>query len=208
MGARFGLGTTAAAAVAALVACAAQEPAAPPAPPPQIPTIAAPTSASRAAVMTDRELPDDCELIVPVEVVNQRIGREMAGELKQITGIPEPSLGRTAKVDCYYDVGEHQEITSAPLIIGLATYADPPTATERVRDSVQAEREAGGAVTEVDVGPQKGFLISTGDQRLLVGSLGKTTFVTRARAGFVPEEHVRPVLSDLAARSMTPTEGI
>ncbi|MBB5955960.1 hypothetical protein FHS29_002541 [Saccharothrix tamanrassetensis] len=167
----------------------------------------APTSAVRTPVMVDRELPDDCEFIVPVDVVNQRVGRELQGELKQIIGIPEPSLGRTKKIDCYYDVGDRQSFDSAPLIIGLAAYSDEGAAKERVTESVSAEREAGGSVAEVDVGKQKGFLVSTAGERLLIGSLGKTTFVARAKVGFVPDDQMTGVLAALAAQSMTPIEG-
>ncbi|RKT56687.1 hypothetical protein [Saccharothrix australiensis] len=205
MGTRTWFGTAVLAALAVLVACA-REPA-PAAPPPRIPTIAAPTSVVRTPVMVDRELPEDCELIVPVEVVNQRIGREMAGELKQIIGIPEPKVARTAKIDCYYDVGERRPISTAPLVIGLATYADEAAARERVAESVKAELESGGSSTEVDVGKQKASLVSTAEERLVIGSLGKTTFVARAKAGFVPDDQAGAVLSALAAQSMTPIEG-
>ncbi len=175
-------------------------------PPPQIPTIVAPTSVVRTPVMVDRALPDDCELIVPVDMVNQRVGRELAGGLRTIIGIPEASLGRTGKVDCYYDLGERQPLSAAPLVIGLATYVDEPTAKGRVADSVTAEKQEGGSVAEVDVGKQKASLVSTGGERLLIGSLGKTTFVARAKTGFVPDDQMSAVLSGLAAQSMTPIE--
>ncbi|MEV0680654.1 hypothetical protein AB0I60_29475 [Actinosynnema sp. NPDC050436] len=189
---------------ASVVGCTNQP--APVAPPVQIPTILAPTTVVRTPVMVDRELPDDCELIVPVEVVNAKIGREVQAEVRTIVGIPEPSLARTSKIDCYYDLAEKQPLAAAPLIIGLATYADEASAKERVAESIAAERAEGGSVAEVDVGKQKASLISTPGERLLLGSLGKTTFVARAKVGFVPDDKMSAVLSALAAQSMTPIE--
>lgn len=185
-------------------ACSTEPP--PPVQPPAIPTILPPTTTTRVPQMVDRELPDDCELIVPVETLHARLGRELPGELKQVIGIREPSLGRTAKIDCYYGVGERQPIAAAPVIIGLATYVDEPTATGRVTDSVDAERREGAAVTGVEVGRRQASLVFTKDERLLIGSLGKTTFVARAKVGVAPDDVVGAFLAALAQQSMTPVE--
>lgn len=202
----MGVRTTVLAAVAVLAcaACSAVKP--PPAAPPQIPTIVPPTSFSRVPQMTDRPLPDDCELIVPIEFLNRALGGELPGELRTIIGIPEPSLGRTGKIDCYYGLAERQPLTAARVVVGLATYADEPTAAGRVADSVTAERGEGASVTQLDVGKQKASLVSTKDERLLMGSLGKTTFVSRAKVGVVPDDKVGAFLAALAQQSMTPIE--
>lgn len=176
------------------------------APPVQIPTILAPTTVVRTPAMVDRELPDDCELIVPVEVVNSKVGRESKGEVRTIVGIAEPSLGRTAKIDCYYDLDEKQPLSAAPLIIGLATYSDDAAAQGRVADSLDAERAEGASVAEVEVGKRKASMVSTPSERLVIGSLGKTTFVSRAKAGFVPDDQMTALLTALAVQSMTPLE--
>lgn len=184
--------------------CAQEAP--PPAPPPQIPTIAAPTSASRIRPMVDRPMPEDCELIVPVERVNELIGRKMEGELKMIIGIPEPSIARTAKIDCYHDVPKGKNFAESPLIIGLATYEDEASAKERVAESVEAEKKEGGQAAEVDVTKHKAQLVTTSAERLLIGSLGKTTYVVRTKAGYLPEDKVKDMLTALAVQSMTPIE--
>ncbi|TQM83785.1 hypothetical protein FHX81_6212 [Saccharothrix saharensis] len=198
---------TAVAAMAVLVCagCAAVQPQ--PVVQPQIPTIVPPTTISRIPQMVDRPIPDDCELVVPVELFHQKLGRELPGELKTIIGIPEPSLGRTGKIDCYYGVPERQPIAAAPVIIGLATYNDEPTAGGRVTESVDAERQEGASVREVDVGKKKGQFVSTKDERLVMGSLGKTTYVARAKAGVLPDDAVAGALAALAQQAMTPVEG-
>ncbi|MGM1057782.1 hypothetical protein [Saccharothrix sp. Mg75] len=177
-----------------------------PAPPPQIPTILPPTTITRTPQMADRPLPDDCELVLPVEVLDQKLGRELGGELKQIIGVREPSLGRTGKLDCYYGLGERQPIAAAPVVVGLATYVDEPTAAGRVADSVTAEREDGATTGKVDVTKHKADLVVTAAERLLIGSLGKTTYVVRVKAGFLPEDQVPGFLAALAQQSMTPAE--
>ncbi|MFE9749272.1 hypothetical protein ACFYOT_30545 [Saccharothrix saharensis] len=199
--------TAVATAMAVLVCagCAAVQPQ--PVVQPQIPTIVPPTTISRIPQMVDRPIPDDCELVVPVELFHQKLGRELPGELKTIIGIPEPSLGRTGKIDCYYGVPEKQPIAAAPVIIGLATYHDEPTAGGRVAESVDAERQEGASVREVDVGKKKGQFVSTKDERLVMGSLGKTTYVARAKAGVLPDDAVAGALAALAQQAMTPVEG-
>lgn len=174
---------------------------------PQIPTILPPTTITRVPQMVDRPMPDDCELVVPVELFHQKLGRVLPGELKTIIGIPEPSLGRTGKIDCYYGVPENQPIAAAPVIIGLAAYTDEPTANARVADSVAAERQEGATVAEVDVGKKKGQLVSTKDERMVVGWLGKTTYVARAKVGVLPDDAVGGILAALAQQAMTPVEG-
>lgn len=174
------------------------------APPPQIPRITAPTSASRTPVMVDRALPDDCELVVTAEAMNQALGQELPGEPKLIIGIPEPGIGRTAKIDCYYGIPPGKPLQDAAVTVGLSSYVDELSARTRISESLEAERKDGATVKEVDVGKQKGSLVSGKDQRLLIGSLGKSTFVVRARPGVVPDDKLPAILATLAQQSMTP----
>ncbi|WP_394616636.1 hypothetical protein JNUCC0626_44545 [Lentzea sp. JNUCC 0626] len=190
----------------ALTLCAACSTAVPQtqAPPPQIPRITPPTTPSRVPLMVDRALPDDCELVVPVEVMNATLGTELEGEPRIIVGIKEPGIGRTGKVDCYYGIPEKKGLPDAKIVIGLSTYADDLTARTRVAESVEAERGEGAKITEVDVGKQKGTLIEGKDEQMLIGSLGKSTFVVRNRNNFIPKEKLVAVLPVLAQQSMTP----
>ncbi|MFD4670620.1 hypothetical protein ACFWNN_12840 [Lentzea sp. NPDC058450] len=174
------------------------------APPPQIPKITPPTTPSRVPLMVDRALPDDCELVVPAEVMDATLGQELEGEPRIIIGIKEPGIGKTGKVDCYYGIPEKKGLLDAKIVIGLSTYVDDLTARTRVAESVEAERGEGAKITEVDVGKQKGTLIENKDEQLLVGSLGKSTFVVRNRNNFIPKEKLVAVLPVLAQQAMTP----
>ncbi|HEX7306574.1 hypothetical protein [Lentzea sp.] len=174
------------------------------APPPQIPKITPPTTPSRVPLMVDRPLPDDCELVVPAEVMNATTGQEMPGEPRIIIGVKEPGIGKTGKVDCYYGIPEKKGLTEAKIVIGLSTYTDEATARTRVAESVEAERGEGAKITEVDVGKQKGTLVEGKDEQLLIGSLGKSTFVVRNRNNFIPADKLVAILPVLAQQSMTP----
>jgi hypothetical protein len=174
------------------------------APPPQIPRITPPTTPSRVPLMVDRPLPDDCELVVPVEVMNATLGQELPGEPRIIVGIKEPSIGKTGKIDCYYGIPEKKNLPDAKIVIGLSTYTDELTARTRVIESIEAERADGAKITEVDVGKQKGTLIEGKDEQLLIGWLGKSTFVVRNRNNFLPQGRLMAVLPVLAQQSMTP----
>jgi hypothetical protein len=190
----------------ALAVCAACSSAAPQnqSPPPQIPKITPSTAPSKVPVMVDRPLPDDCELVVPVDVMNATLGQELPGEPRIIIGIKEPGIGRTGKVDCYYGIPPKQNLPAAKIVIGLSTYTDELTARTRVTESIEAERADGAKITEVDVGKQKGTLIEGKDEQLLIGSLGKSTFVVRNRNNFIPKEKLAAILPVLAQHSMTP----
>ena len=174
-------------------------------PPPQIPKITPPTSASKVPAMVERPaLPDDCDLVVDPDVMNAILGQEMPGEPQIIIGIKEPSIGRTGKIDCYYGIPAKQNLQAAKIVIGLSTYTDELTARTRVTESVEAERQDGAKITEVDVGKQKGTLVEGKDEQLLIGSLGKSTFVVRSRNNFVPRENLMKILPPLAQQAMTP----
>jgi len=184
----------------ALVACAT--PKHPAAPPPQIPTIVVPTTVTRTPVMADRPLPETCEMIVQVDQINQALGHEV-GKPTEIIGVPQPNIARTGKIDCYYGIPDGKALPDAQLVIGVSTYADEPSAKERVTESVDAERKDGATVVDVEVGKQRANLITTAPERLVIGSLGKSTFVVRAKAGLLPDDKLPTVLAGFAVQSMT-----
>ncbi|KOV80780.1 hypothetical protein [Nocardia sp. NRRL S-836] len=191
-------------AVALTAACSTTAPQSQ-APPPQIPKITPQTSASRAAAMVDRPtLPDDCDLVVDADAMNAVLGQQLPGEPRIIIGVKEPGIGRTGKIDCYYGIPPKQELTAAKIVIGLSTYTDELTARTRVSESVEGERQNGAKITEVDVGKQKGTLIEGKDEQLVIGSLGKSTFVVRSWNNFVPQQNLTKILTTLAQQAMTP----
>ena len=93
--------------------------------------------------------------------MNQVLGQELPGEPKLIVGIPEPGTGRTGKIDCYYGIPPGKPLRAAVVIVGLASYVDELTARTRVADSVEAERQYGATIKEIEVGKQRASLVST-----------------------------------------------
>ncbi|MCS7478132.1 hypothetical protein ACFFQW_14000 [Umezawaea endophytica] len=157
---------------------------------------------TRTPVMADRPLPEGCEMIVPTEQVAQAIGQELP-KPTEIIGIPEPSIARTGKIDCYHGIPAGKGLTDAILVIGVSTFADDASAAQRIAESTESERRDGAVVTDVEVGKQRGTLLSTPVEHILIGSLGKSTFVVRAKAGLLPDDKLPAVMSGFAVQSMT-----
>ncbi|WP_199438847.1 hypothetical protein [Umezawaea beigongshangensis] len=184
-----------------LAGCGSEEPRES-APPPSVPVIAPPASAVATSVMADRPVPDDCELVVPAEDVSAVVGKDLAKPV-EIVGVPEPAVARTAKLDCYYGVPEGRQVGDAAVIIGLSNFSDEASATQRITESVDAEKQEGATVEQIDVGEQKASYVVTKEERFVAGTIGRSSFVVRAKPDALPDDRVKAVLADLAARSMT-----
>ncbi|WP_253778110.1 hypothetical protein [Goodfellowiella coeruleoviolacea] len=154
--------------------------------------------------MTDRPLSDDCADVADPEAVDEAVGQQLPGSATHIIGIPEPKIGRTAKLDCYFGIPDGQGLTEAAVLIGLATYADAATAQERYQISLDAERADGAAVTETKVGNQTGMLLSASGTQTLIGTLGKTSYLVTVKKGLVPDDRMTGVLVKLAQHALTP----
>lgn len=200
-GVRWATAVVLAAGLGAVAGCAT--PKAPAAMPP-IPKIEVTTDSSATPTPTDRPLPDDCVQVARAVDVDKIVGHDLTGDPARILGIPEPSLGRTARLDCYYGVPDDKPVAAAAVVIGLATYVDPATAAQRVKDSADAERQDGSQVGDQLVGKDHAALVTSKDERMLMGVLGKTTYVLRIKNGVVPDDKVGQVLSDLAQLALTP----
>ncbi|KAA2261656.1 hypothetical protein F0L68_16240 [Solihabitans fulvus] len=186
----------------ALTGCAAAKRA--PVAAPQIPTIVASTAVTTTVAPADRPLPDDCKLVVPAVDVDGVVGQPLDGQPARILGVPEPTVGRTGKLDCYYGIPEGRTIASAAIVIGLATYADEASAQQRVRDSVDSERQDGAGVADIAVEKMQGKLVTGKTERMVIGSLGRTTYVVRAKNGVFPDDKVGAALAALAVKALTP----
>jgi hypothetical protein len=184
---------------AVLVGCGARQLAAPAqiptfetSPPPPQPTVA------------DRELPKDCLNVATGPDVDQILGHPLAGSTAFVLGVPDPKISRTARIDCYYGVPDNQPFEKAAVTIAMATYADEPTAQQRMRSTVDSARERGVATSEVQVGPDHGVLLADNPGRVLVDAHGKTTVLITAGPGVLPDDKAGQILAALAVRALTP----
>jgi hypothetical protein len=161
-------------------------------PPPPQPTV------------TDRELPRDCVNVATGPDVDQIVGHPLVGTTGFVLGLPDPKIGRIGRIDCYYGVPDRQPLEKAAVIITMASYADGPTATQRLRSTVDSARQRGVPTSEVQVGPDQGVVIADTPDQELVDAHGKTTVLVSAAPGVLPQDRAGQILAALAVRALTP----
>jgi hypothetical protein len=128
----------------------------------------------------------------------------MPGTAKLVTGTLDQSIGRTARIDCYYGLTEGQALPDAPVRVGLASYSDAKAATTRVEKTIDEERAAGAKVSQVQVGPDKGTLLVGKNVATLVATYQATTVVVIAQLSLVPANQAPSMLGKIADRALSP----
>lgn len=178
--------------------------ASPPLETPAIPTFTTSTTPP-PVTRGKRPVPKTCASVVSRQEVEIQVGKQLNGDSQEIVGVPEPSIGRTARLDCYYGIPGGKSRGSAAVMIGIATYKDPQSAQERLSSSVQAEQDHGAKATDVKVGPDPGVLLSSGDGTFtLVVAHGTTSVVINAVHNLVPASKMQAVLIKIADRALAP----
>jgi hypothetical protein len=162
-----------------------------------------PTTTSAAARIVGT-LPAGCGAVAAAEEVSDAIARSLPGQPRLVTGAPDPKIGRTARLDCYYGLGDGQPITEAPVAVGLASYADMQAANRRVTATVDSERAAGAKVSDVPVGPDTGILMVGKKIVTLVATHQSTTVVVTVPLEVVPAERAAVSLAKIADRALSP----
>jgi hypothetical protein len=134
--------------------------------------------------------------------VSDLLNAAITGQTLPVVGVPEPKIGRTARLDCYYGVPDGQGVPAATVSIGLASYTDEGAARRRMTSTVESERDSGAKANEVQVGSDKGILLN-GTKRILVAARGKHTVVVTVVKDLVPDEQAGALLATLADRALT-----
>jgi len=183
------------AAVAAVSACAKDSPASP-----KVPSF---NTSSAPSVARERPVPKSCGAVVTQDEVSEILQVAVTGQVLPIIGVPEPKIGRTARIDCYYGVPTGQDRTVAPVTVGLANYTDETAARKRMDNTVTDDKNAGGKAGEVPVGQDRGVLLK-GKQWTLVAVRGNTTVVLTVKLDLVPEEQASSLIGKLADRALSP----
>jgi hypothetical protein len=158
---------------------------------------------SGAAPATARPVPKTCAEIATPEDIGTILGMLITGDPLPVVGVPQASIGRTARLDCYYGVPPGKPAASAPVWIGLTTYTDPKRAQSRVTNTISAERDAGSQVNEVPVGSGEGVLLR-GKTWTLAAVRGATTVVVTVPPNLVREDRAGAMLGQLADKALTP----
>lgn len=168
---------------------------------PEIPQFT--TSAPAAASTRGRPVPKTCDDVATAEEVGTILGMLITGEPQPVVGVPQASIGRTARLDCYYGTRAGRPLAESTVWIGLAGYTDATRARKRLTATIATERDAGAQVNEVPVGAGTGVLLR-GKTWTLVATRGTTTVVVTIKPGLVREDRAGAMLAQIADRALTP----
>lgn len=189
--------------VLVLVSCCACATATEPIVDPEVPAFSTPAPPGRAE---GRPVPETCPEVITAEELGTILGMFVRGEAQPVVGVPQESIGRTARLDCYYGLQPGRPLDTATLWVGMTSYADPERAQSRLTDTIDVERDASSHVDEIAVGPGKGTLLR-GKEWTVVALRGSTTVVVTVRPNLVNEDRAAPMLGQLADLALTPRAG-
>lgn len=161
-------------------------------------------------------LPSDCEDVLTAGEVDRILGRRLGGTTQYIKGVAEPAIARTGRVTCRYGVpvnptesphnprrrGTGQaagQPSVVPVELGLSTYTDAESASQRVDFTVHEQRILGARQTQVTVLNKPAILVSGGrTDPLLVMSDGNLTLALSLVRTLVAEDQTNAVLTTIA----------
>lgn len=171
--------------------------AAPPSASPAVPVF------STAPVATgERTMPATCGEVATLDDLTRILNTLVTGTVSPIQGVPQDNIGRTARLDCYYGIPAGKPPSSAKVWIGLASYVNEESARKRTTNTVADERDAGAAVSDVQVGSDRGVLVRNANW-MLVTSRGRLTVVVQVIPVLVPDEQAGLLLAQLATFALT-----
>ncbi len=168
---------------------------APPSDSPAVPVI---SSAPRNAG-AERTVPDDCDELATLDDLSRILATFVTGPVQRVVGVPQDSIGRTARLDCYYGVPVGQPHASAKIWLGLTGYVNAESARKRLTATVGDMRDASDtvSVSDVAVGADRGVLIRNADW-MLVAERGRTTVVVKVVSALVRDDHAGLLLGQVA----------
>lgn len=172
---------------------------------PEVPrfTSAAPPPGNATA---GRPVPKTCGDVMSAEDISTVLGILLNGDARPVVGVPQPGIGRTARLDCYWGVRGNRPVSTATVWIGLASYTSPKRAQQRLTNTISTERDAGSQINEVPVGGGEGVLIR-GKTWMMVAMRGPATVVVSIQPNLVREDRAGAMLGQLADKALTtPTE--
>ena len=147
-------------------------------------TAAAPTATSSPASPTPTptpNLPAGCDQLLPFTDLDQALGRPLFGQSRYVVGVAEPKIGRTGRVTCQFGLAANGR-GPALLEVGVSTYKDADSATDRIAATVAALRANATSQKTASVAGQDATMIGTKtDYNLVVAQGDRTVAVTLSR---------------------------
>ena len=119
----------------------------------------APSSESAPPTPTPTpSLPGGCDEVLPFTDLDQALGRPLFGASRYVFGVAQPSIGRTGRVTCQYGLAPNAK-GAAPVEVGMSTYKDAASATDRVEVTVAGLRTRAVSVSTATVAGQPATVI-------------------------------------------------
>jgi hypothetical protein len=127
-------------------------------------------------------LPGGCDEVLPFTDLDQALGRPLFGSSRYVLGVAQPSIGRTGRVTCQYGLAPNGK-GGAPVEVGMSTYRDAASATERVEATVAGLRSGATSQAVATVAGQPATVIGSKTAFTAVLAQGdRTLAVTVLRA--------------------------
>lgn len=148
--------------------------------------------------------------LLPVDCADVLAGPRMAALLglpvdsvgvRTVVGQPAPSVGRRERVSCLYRRNGNRSATP-DLAMVLAAYDTPESADRQLRTNVAAERPAARTADDLAIGSAPATLFDEGTTTVLLVASGRSSLSMTLREGVIAPAQVRPVLVDLAQRTL------
>lgn len=143
-----------------------------------VPTFPAadPTRPAHGAEPIKIALPDDCSRLMSVEQVGALFAQPLgAVTAKTIRGIPEPSVGRTERVACTWQLTGQGDTGPVLYELNVGRYTDAAAASRQWRANTNAERADAASSKDLKVGDAPGVLVERPDEATLSLSYGVDT---------------------------------
>jgi hypothetical protein len=164
------------------------------------PSASGSTSAAPTPTPTPN-LPTGCDELLPFTDLDQALGRPLFGETRYVLGVAQPSIGRTGRVTCQYGLARGGR-GPAPVEVGVSTYKDAESATQRVAATVAALRAGATSQTTGTVAGQPATVLGgrTGSTAVLAqGNRTVAVSVLRAVGGGKPDKVVLAIAEKVVA---------
>ena len=147
-------------------------------------------------------LPGDCADVVTGPAMSALLGLPVASVgVQTVLGQAAPSVGRLERVSCLYRRGGTRASTP-DLAMVLAAYDTADSADRQLRTNLAAERSAARAADDLAIGSAPATLLDEGSTTVLLVTSGRSSLALTVRNGVIPPAQVRPVLVDLAQRTL------
>lgn len=146
-------------------------------------------------------LPAGCDAVLPFTDLDQALGRPLFGGSRSVVGVAQPSIGRTGRVTCQYGLAPNGK-GAAPLEVGMSTYKDEASATERVAATVTSLRSGATSQAATTIAGAPATLVGSKTAFTTVLAQGRRTLavtVLRSLKGVYPDKAAVAVAAKVLA---------